>query len=142
MTPRFWRIDANIEIHNRGLLNGGADGPLRTIREPGPKFEAYSETRQVPSFILDGDILGIVSQSHAEDIARDMLINLSCPVLMIGVTITAHVAACPVDLDNITDVNIRHAARAVIANWSSGDLAGAVNYLQDTLEEDTLEEDT
>lgn len=137
VTPRFWRVDANIEIVNRGLLNGGPAVGSRFGTSPDAQalFQSYSETRQVQSFILDGDILGIVSAEHAADIARDMLINLSCPVLMIGVSITAHVTVAPVDLESGNDVTLRHAARCVLRNWESGDLAGAVNYLEDALDD-------
>lgn len=45
--------------------------------------------KQIPSFLLDGDHLGIVSEQHAEEIARDIV----CPVDLQYESVTVSVCA-------------------------------------------------
>jgi hypothetical protein len=45
--------------------------------------------KQIPSFLLDGDSLGIVSEQHAEEIARDIV----CPVDLEYESVTVSVCA-------------------------------------------------
>lgn len=45
----------------------------------------------LPSFILDGDFLGIVSAEHAEQIARQIVL----PVELAYESVTVHVTAVP-----------------------------------------------
>lgn len=42
----------------------------REVTENGLSWES---TRQLPSFVLEGDVLGIVSESHAESIAKGLV---------------------------------------------------------------------
>lgn len=49
-------------------------------------------TRQVPSFLLDADVLGIVSEEHAEKIAKSII----CPFDLEYESVTVYVSAVKV----------------------------------------------
>jgi len=53
----MYRIQANITVSRTSSITG----------------ETHSFMRQIPTFFLDENILGIVDENHAEMIARDIL---------------------------------------------------------------------
>lgn len=70
-TPALWRIQATISLT---VFSGGAP---------------YETSRQVPTFVLEGGVHGIVDERHAARVARAILL-------------TGHISGNAGDVDSIS----------------------------------------